>query len=137
MPARPKTICRHPGCGRLIDAPGYCDKHEYPERERKARFDQTRKNSHERGYTYQWSQAREVFLKAYPLCTRCEQRGRLTPATVVDHIIPHRGDDDLFWDETNWQPLCASCHSRKTAKEDGGFGNRSSAMRSSNNPNHS
>ncbi|WP_186318376.1 HNH endonuclease, partial [Bacillus pumilus] len=24
---------------------------------------------------------------------------------------------------SNWQPLCASCHNRKTAKEDGGFGN--------------
>lgn len=129
MPARPKTICRHPGCGRLINAPGYCDKHEHFDQERKARVDKRRKPSRERGYTHQWSQAREVFLKAYPLCTRCEQRGRLTAATVVDHIIPHRGDDDLFWDETNWQPLCASCHSRKTAKEDGGFGNPISASR--------
>lgn len=28
----------------------------------------------------------------------------------------------LFWDPSNWQPLCAGCHSTKTAKEDGGFG---------------
>ncbi|MGM9590559.1 MAG: HNH endonuclease signature motif containing protein, partial [Faecousia sp.] len=40
--------------------------------------------------------------------------GRLTPATVVDHIIPHRGDRKLFWDESNWQPLCKDCHNRKT-----------------------
>ena len=38
----------------------------------------------------------------------------LTPATVVDHIVPHRGDHALFWDEQNWQPLCKSCHDKKT-----------------------
>jgi 5-methylcytosine-specific restriction protein A len=29
----------------------------------------------------------------------------------------------LFWDQSNWQPLCHTCHSKKTAREDGGFGN--------------
>jgi 5-methylcytosine-specific restriction protein A len=28
----------------------------------------------------------------------------------------------LFWDSSNWQPLCHECHSSKTAREDGGFG---------------
>jgi shikimate kinase len=31
-------------------------------------------------------------------------------ATVVDHIKPHRGDQALFWDKNNWQPLCTHCH---------------------------
>ena len=39
---------------------------------------------------------------------------RLGRRTVVDHIVPHRGDARLFWDEDNWQPLCKSCHDRKT-----------------------
>ena len=43
-------------------------------------------------------------------------------ATVVDHIIPHKGDQKLFWDTRNWQPLCKPCHDKKTATEDGGFG---------------
>jgi 5-methylcytosine-specific restriction protein A len=38
-------------------------------------------------------------------------------ATEVDHIIPHKGDMKLFWDSDNWQGLCKSCHSKKTAKE--------------------
>jgi len=46
----------------------------------------------------------------------------IRPATLVDHIIPHRGDNNLFWDEDNWQALCTECHAIKTAKEDGGFG---------------
>jgi len=44
----------------------------------------------------------------------CQRNGKLSPATVVDHILPHRGDEDLFWDESNWQPLCKRCHDRKT-----------------------
>ena len=29
---------------------------------------------------------------------------------VVDHITPHRGDQRLFWDRANWQPLCHDHH---------------------------
>jgi len=46
----------------------------------------------------------------------CERKGHVIPATVVDHIIPHRGDETLFWDESNWQALCKKCHDRKTGK---------------------
>ena len=49
-------------------------------------------------------------------------------AQCVDHIAPHQGDDALFWDQTNWQPLCNGCHSAKTAREDGGFGNRKKSI---------
>ncbi len=47
----------------------------------------------------------------------------MTAATDVDHIQPHRGDMTLFWDSSNWQPLCHRHHAQKTAREDGGFGN--------------
>jgi 5-methylcytosine-specific restriction protein A len=40
----------------------------------------------------------------------------------VDHIIPHKGNKGLFWTRFNHQALCKSCHDRKTATEDGGFG---------------
>lgn len=41
----------------------------------------------------------------------------------MDHKIPHRGDAALFWDPNNWQAMSKPCHDRKTALEDGGFGN--------------
>ncbi len=41
---------------------------------------------------------------------------------VCDHIVPHKGDQRLFWDPENRQTLCEHCHNRKTALEDGGFG---------------
>ncbi len=51
-----------------------------------------------------------MFLREHPLCVLCSQIGGGTAATVVDHIQPHRGDYDLFWDPTNHQALCKPCH---------------------------
>jgi 5-methylcytosine-specific restriction protein A len=84
--------------------------------------DSRRGNSAERGYGAQWRIARVHFLRNHPLCMGDACAGLLMPATVVDHITPHRGDVRLFWDRTNWQALCKPCHDRKTAREDGGFG---------------
>ena len=83
-----------------------------------------RPSAYARGYDARWTKARAVFLARQPLCVACEAQDKVTAATDVDHVMPHRGDQTLFWDESNWQPLCKPCHSRKTASEDGGFGNR-------------
>ena len=69
-----------------------------------------------------WRNARKRYLNEHPLCRICEGSDRLTAATVVDHIQEHKGDYDLFWDESNWQPLCASCHSGiKRIQDHNGF----------------
>ncbi|HEJ1634707.1 TPA: HNH endonuclease [Pseudomonas aeruginosa] len=75
------------------------------------------KNSTQRGYGYRWQQARARFLAKHPLCRSCSEAGDVVEATEVDHIIAHRGDQALFWDESNWQPLCKPCHSAKTQEE--------------------
>jgi 5-methylcytosine-specific restriction protein A len=54
--------------------------------------------------------------------------GNAREANVVDHVVPHRGNYDLFWDEGNWQSLCEECHNTKTAAEDGGFGREPAAI---------
>lgn len=69
-------------------------------------------NAAQRGYGYKWQKARGQFLHEHPLCVMCEVAGRVEAATVVDHITPHRGDQSLFWRRSNWQPLCATHHSR-------------------------
>lgn len=61
-------------------------------------------------YGRRWQKARLMFLTANPLCVYCARQGRATAATVVDHRQPHRGDPSLFWDVSNWQPLCAPHH---------------------------
>jgi 5-methylcytosine-specific restriction protein A len=78
------------------------------------------KTALERGYNYKWQQAGKRFLLDNPLCVYCQKVGRITPATVVDHIIPHRGDEELFWDVSNWQSLCKRCHDSVKAKEERG-----------------
>lgn len=67
---------------------------------------------HARMYGAAWRKARAAFLAEHPLCRMCGQLGQVTPATRVDHVIPHRGDVELFWLESNWQPLCQPCHDR-------------------------
>jgi 5-methylcytosine-specific restriction protein A len=83
-----------------------------------------RKTSTERGYGYRWQKASEAYLAAHPLAVDWfgTHRGVIYAAEVVDHITPHRGNMQLFWDPTNWQGLTKADHDRKTALEDGGFG---------------
>lgn len=111
MPYKPNKPCRHPGCARLISSGKYCEEHLplHPEYIRSAAT---------RGYNSRWSKARKAYLSEHPLCAECLRRGKYTEATVVDHIKPHRGNQELFWDKSNWQSLCKPCHDRKTGRED-------------------
>lgn len=118
MPSRPLKPCSRIGCRELTNE-RFCEAHSKQERQR---ADKQRGTAHERGYTKTWSRARKMFLNENPLCVHCQNEGRITAANEVDHIIPHKKDYDLFWDEGNWQSLCKSCHSKKTTTEDGGFG---------------
>lgn len=77
--------------------------------------------SAQRGYGYRWRQARAAYLAEHPLCVMCQAEGLVTPATVVDHVVPHRGDQRLFWDRANWQPLCATHHSRDKQRAEQGL----------------
>ena len=75
-----------------------------------------------RGYDRRWRNARATYLRTHPLCVMCEAAGRVTEATVVDHIVPHKGDSALFWDRKNWQPLCDHHHgSAKQREEQRGY----------------
>lgn len=111
--------CAAPMCGELVSyGEVRCPKHKKVQNRLKER---DRLTAHQRGYDSKWRKAREGFLAKHPLCVRCQANDVIEPATVVDHITPHRGDRSVFWDNQNWQPLCKSCHDRKTATEDGGF----------------
>lgn len=76
-----------------------------------------------RGYDRHWQQLRRLVLSRQPLCVECERAGRVVTATEVDHIVPlAAGGTDAT---ENLQPLCHSCHSRKTANELWGKGGKS------------
>lgn len=85
-----------------------------------ARPREPRPSARERGYTGRWEKARATYLAHNPLCVMCKRDGKVVPATVVDHIKPHKGDQALFWDTTNWQPLCKPHHDRDKQREERG-----------------
>ena len=68
-----------------------------------------------------WERISRAWLADHPLCAACEQQGRMTPAQIVDHILPRRYYPELKYDKDNLQSLCQrrpfSCHQRKTALE--------------------
>jgi 5-methylcytosine-specific restriction enzyme A len=59
---------------------------------------------------------RAAFLSAHPLCVICLAKGRVAPATELDHIIAlmHGGTE-----QDNYQALCRDCHQDKSAKDKG------------------
>lgn len=82
----------------------------------KRAFDKRRGSARERGYTRDWEKFRYGFLSEHPLCLYCETQGRLTPAEICDHIMPHEGDPDRFWPPDGvaaadfFAPCCKACH---------------------------
>jgi 5-methylcytosine-specific restriction endonuclease McrA len=58
---------------------------------------------------------RKRWLEANPLCVECDKQGRVTAATVPDHIVAlvNGGSDTL----DNLQSLCEEHHRIKTASD--------------------
>ena len=108
---KPKVACKFPRCPELVNR-GYCEKHkklgEYPSGDYHHLYESQR-----------WIRYRKLFIAQHPLCVKCKAEGRIVPADVVDHIMPHKGDRDFFWNTDNHQALCYSCHRIKTAQESG------------------
>lgn len=77
-----------------------------------------KRSAHERGYGSRWKKARDIYLQSNPLCVYCKEDGIITAANVVDHVIPHMGDQGLFWDTGNWQALCNPHHDSTKAREE-------------------
>ena len=67
--------------------------------------------------TARWKRTRLAQLMAEPLCCMCRDEGRITAATVCDHIAPHKGDEVLFWTGP-FQSLCKPCHDRHKQSEE-------------------
>lgn len=111
MPVSAPRICGQ--CGGVHAHGERCPKRAANNKARKAQFDKKRPSARERGYTKEWERERREYLAAYPFCRRCG-----APADLVDHIQPHKGNKVLFWNRSNWQPLCTPCHSGAKQSED-------------------
>src|SRR5713226_4875491 len=103
--------CSIPRCPELTTG-GACERHRSV---RQRDYDERRGTSTERGYDSRWRRLRLLFLREHPLCADPfgDHEGRTTAAECIDHVIAHKGDMDLFWNQSNWQPLCLRCNSKK------------------------
>jgi 5-methylcytosine-specific restriction protein A len=124
MPVKQKHPCNYAGCG-VATHNRYCDKHmeiykqkqlEYFKKMSRE-FEENRESASSRGYDVRWRRIRKAYLAERPLCVRCQSKGLLVTATVVDHIVPHCGDKELFYDSNNYQPLCQKCHAEKSLED--------------------
>lgn len=112
MPQRARRPCAAPGCAALVEAGRFCPAHQ-PAIKR----EDDRPTAHQRGYGATWRLLRGMYLRRHPICAdpygiHASAR-EIVAATDVDHVIAKRdGGRDI---EENFQALCHSCHSRKTA----------------------
>lgn len=127
MPTAPLRACSYIGCSVLSAGQAYCvthlAAHSNARKLTRKRLDKERGSSADRGYGARWQRERKWYLKNNSLCVDCFGRGIVMASTVVDHIVPHKGSQELFWNRENWQALCATCHNRKTATKDSSFTN--------------
>lgn len=123
MPKAAPRACTHPGCPALVTGKGsQCPAHA----KKRQRVSDARRRTNQTGprlYDSQrWKRLRKLVLTRDPLCVECRKKNRVTAACHVDHIVSISDGGNPF-DLANLQALCASCHSRKTARQDGGYGN--------------
>lgn len=111
--AQPSILrpCRKPGCSELVSTDKPCAKHP-------TKHYLYRDPVHKQGYTYRWYKYAKRYLAQHPLCVECTKHDRIEAAEAVDHSTPVlNSEDPYFWDPSNHQALCKSCHSRKTLRD--------------------
>lgn len=94
-----------PTMPRQIKSNGYAT-----QQQQRRQHDRDRGSARARGYTSRWDRAAKRFKADNPLCVGCLAVEKTVEAKVVDHIMPHRGDMELFWSPSNWQAACAWHH---------------------------
>ena len=107
MPTKPLHYCNQPGCHETTRE-RYCEKH-------KPLHEWHKTTSYKRTTGRKLQRQRAQLFAEQPLCVECVRQGRVSVATIRDHIIPlGEGGSDT---DDNIQGLCRECSDRKTAEE--------------------
>ena len=122
-----KRICQYSGCNDMSE-PGhtYCAKHlvesqkkhkEWLEDHKKKPFENaTRTNNYNNA---EWRKLRkEVLERDNYQCQQCGITAKESGFPLeIHHVIPPKGNKELFFDINNCVTLCKFCHSRITQME--------------------
>lgn len=127
--------CREVGCRTMIPyEETWCAVHEplHPRRvsaKTYKQYDDKRKADPERGernkfyHDTVWRQMRAYIMERdNGMCGYCAMWDRVTPADMVDHIVPREFDRELELDEDNLIASCNWCHRQKTNWEQKYYG---------------
>lgn len=112
-----RRVCKKTGCSRLTDGNSkYCSLHRYLEAEdnlKRQQYFASATSDYQTLYaSAKWKALQQSQLRNYPQCEKCGEK-----ATEVHHVIPHRGNEALFYDPSNLVSLCHTCHCEETRKE--------------------
>lgn len=102
-------------CGKLFpieEKSFYCEEH------RSKPFQYAQRSNQGSYQTAEWRDLRNKIIRRSGACRSCGA----TDSLQVHHIIPPRGNRELFYDENNLIVLCAQCHRYETQKEITGRG---------------
>ncbi len=123
MPSKPLRPCRQPGCNHLTQA-GYCQEHAHladaEKRERNRRYDRHKRDKQADAFYHsvEWDRARpQALIRDNYLCQDCLNEKKITPASLVDHIIPLKVAWHLRTTLSNLRSLCDRHHAAKTADD--------------------
>jgi 5-methylcytosine-specific restriction protein A len=110
-----KKICNSPGCSNLINSnERYCKEHTFePVR---TPFKNATRFNESLYHTAQWRTLRKKILNEQPYCFKCGIPKDETKLEV-HHIIPPRGNEELFFNENNLVAVCPVCHKIITSQE--------------------
>jgi 5-methylcytosine-specific restriction enzyme A len=119
MPMAAKRPCLASGCPRFAEVRGRCLTHATPhDVATRGQSGWSQRPSDPEGQRLRGranqERRRQLFARE-PLCRACATSGRVTTATVADHVVPlaEGGRDEM----PNLEPLCADCHQVKTQAE--------------------
>jgi len=111
MAQKPKRKCGWQGCANTTRG-RYCAEHEAKATELEHKQD-IRPREYWARYGTTWRRVSAAYLAANPLCERCADEGRTTPAVHVHHKKPLEDGGDSRWE--NLQSLCHTCHNKTHA----------------------
>jgi 5-methylcytosine-specific restriction protein A len=134
MPQALAKLCGVLGCPHVQPCP------DHGRKAQQRAYDDRRGSASSRGYGSRWRAYVEWFVAELfrlavdraGLCgarlpgtpdtldSRCAAAGFIVVGTVVDHIVPVTGPQDArFYEPSNHQLLCESCHNAKRQRERG------------------
>ena len=108
MPTKPLHLCNKAGCTSLTRE-RYCDKH-------KKEYNRYNRERNDKEYvefykTKEWQQMRKLALaRDRYQCVMCRNKGIITMADMVHHIIPVKKDWNKRLELDNLMSLCDACH---------------------------